>query len=356
VKTIPSNQTVLLAFLLVVLSSCGIRGLPVSAGSSCPDCETTDCPDRETLSINYLGSGGYLLRRGEDVVLLGPFFSNPGVLTALSLLPIGPNTDAIEQWLPDVMTADAIIVGHAHYDHLLDVGWIAEHRAPQAMVYGSRTVAHLLAALPALENRVTIINSSYSAGESAGNSKDKREPWIWIPETRVRFLPIKSEHAPHFAGIKLMTGQLHKNLDRLPARANGWVEGRTLAFLIEFLHPTEDRALFSLHYQDAASNPPLGYPPPDLTVDAALVCVASHREVSDYPGNLLQRVQPRHVVLGHWENFFAPYTQDLDELRGVPFSDPWDFIDQVEGYVATSQGSRWTLPAPGSELVLVACP
>ncbi|MCZ6617031.1 MAG: MBL fold metallo-hydrolase [Gammaproteobacteria bacterium] len=350
--TTSKKQMLLLTSLLVFVTGCSIGGLPVSVGSSCPDCETIICPDRETLSIEYLGSGGYVLRRGQDVVLLGPFISNPGVLTALSLKRIEPKADALERWLPDVSTADAIIVGHAHYDHLLDVGWIAEHRARQAMVYGSRTVAHLLAAVPALEHRVTVIGSEYSAGDSASTAK----PWIHIPATRVRFLPIKSEHAPHFAGIKFMTGVLDEDLDRLPRRANGWVEGRTLAFLIEFLHPTDDRALFSLHYQDAASNPPLGYPPPGIRVDATLVCVASHRQVSGYPSVLLERVRPRHVVLGHWENFLAPYTQDPDKLRGVPFSDPWDFIDQVEQYVATRQGSQWVLPAPGSELLLVACP
>jgi L-ascorbate metabolism protein UlaG (beta-lactamase superfamily) len=350
VKVVAACETLVLSALL--LGGCAVRGLPASDGIACPDCAATVCRDRQTLSIDYLGAGGYLLRRDQDVVLLGPFVSNPGMLRAMSLRRMEPNVDALEQWLPDVSQASAIIVGHAHYDHLLDVPWIAEHRAPHAIVYGSQTVAHVLAAVPALEGRVMAIDKAYPQ-----SSKSIEEQWVSIPGTRVRFLPIESAHAAHFAGVKLMAGRLESDLDELPRRARGWVEGRTLAYLIEFLHPSENRALFSLHYQDAASDAPLGFPPPAAgPVDAALVCVASHRRVEGYPQQLLERMQPRHVVLGHWENFLAPHTRDLQALRGVPLSDPRDFIDTVEQYVAGNDVSSWLLPAPGSTLRLVACP
>ena len=334
--------------LSVLVGGCAARDLPARAGTSCPDCQTTICQNRETLAIEYLGSSGYVLRRGEDVVLLAPFISNAGILAASSLTRLRPNVEALERWLPDVSMASAIIVGHGHYDHLLDVPWIAEHRAPHAMVYGNRTVAHLLAAVPALRGRVTALDDAYL--------EDGEEPWISIPGTRVRFLPIASGHAPHFAGMKLMNGRLDTDLDKLPARACGWLDGRALAFLIEFLHPTDDHALFSLHYQDAASNPTLGFPPGRFNrVDAALACVAAHLRVSGYPDRLLAQIRPRHVVLGHWENFFAPYTQDPKSLRGVPLSHPRDFIRRVEDYVAATAGSSWILPAPGSTFQLVAC-
>jgi hypothetical protein len=337
---------------LLLQAGCAVRGLPVTDMSPCPECETTVCADRQMLTIDYLGAGGYLLRRGEDLILLGPFLSNPGFLAAASLKPIEPNIDVLERWLPDVSAANAIIVGHGHYDHLLDVPWIAEHRAKHALVYGSATVAHLLAAVPALEGRVRTLDIAHSEGARAEGAG---EPWISIPGTRVRFLPIESEHAPHFAGIKLMQGRIDRDLDVLPRRARGWVEGQTYAFVLQFLHPTEDRALFSLHYQDAASNSTRGFPPA-VELDAALVCVASHRQVDGYPERLLEHAVPRHVVLGHWENFLAPYTRDTRTIRGVPFSHPRDFIKRVERYVDSREGSSWMLPVPGAGLRLVACP
>jgi len=333
---------------LLMLGGCAIRGLPASDAHSCPNCDQTSCQDRETLVVEYLGSGGYILRRGADVILLGPFISNPGLLAAMSIGRLRPDVEELERWLPDVSAARAIIVGHAHYDHLLDVPWIAAHRAPDALIYGSNTVAHVLAAVPAVDGRVRAIEAAYEQGSD--------EPWISIPGTRVRFLPIASEHAAHVAGIKLMKGRLENDLDELPARARGWVEGQTYAFLIQFLHPAQNRPLFSLHYQDAASSPSNGFPPPGPGVDVALVCLASHRQVEGYPERLLERAKPRHVVMGHWEHFLAPYSRDPQILRGVPFSHPRDFIERVERYVATVAGSSWVLPAPGAQLQLVACP
>jgi L-ascorbate metabolism protein UlaG (beta-lactamase superfamily) len=40
-----------------------------------------------------------------------------------------------------------LLVGHAHYDHLLDVPRILQTHAPQAKVYGSKTMGHILAAV-----------------------------------------------------------------------------------------------------------------------------------------------------------------------------------------------------------------
>ena len=177
---LPSHIPITLCTLvLIVASGCGIRGLPVSNGTTCPDCETTQCANRETLAVEYLGSGGYVLRRGQDVVLLGPFISNPGALTAIGLKRIEPDVTALERWLPDVSMADAIIVGHAHYDHLLDVPWIAEHRAPAAKVYGSPTVALTLAAVPSLNDRVIPLSSFYDPDPEGGLEDyvgDKIEP------------------------------------------------------------------------------------------------------------------------------------------------------------------------------------
>ncbi|UCH49571.1 MAG: MBL fold metallo-hydrolase [Betaproteobacteria bacterium] len=342
----------MLVLLGVMMGGCAIRGLPATGGVVCPECGVTICDDRQTLSIEYLGSGGYLLTRGDDVLLLGPFISNSGVLEAMNLKRIEPDVDALEAWLPDVSNAKAIIVGHAHCDHLMDVPWIAKNRAKDAKIYVNRTGSHVLAADGELHDRVHPIDAAYWPG-----TKLRAALWVEIPRTRVRILPIESEHAPHFAGLKFMKGRLTEDQKELPKRARRWVEGRTYAFLIDFQHPEDDDVMFSVHYQDAASNPTLGFPPArDRRLDAALVCVASHHEVKDYPDDLLAQTQPRHVVLGHWENFFAPYTRDLDELRGVPFSRPQDFIERVERYVFSSTEASWSMPAPGAVLELVACP
>lgn len=333
---------------MLIIGDCLAADLPISSGWSCPGCEQTSCTGSEQLEIQYLGSGGYRLSRGSDLVLLAPFFSNPGLLAAASFRSIIADTEAIDRWLPDVSTAAAILVGHAHYDHLLDIPRIAQKHAPEAIIYGSASVAHILAAIPELKSRVVVLNEqAYSPGG--------QEQWIRIPGTQVRFLPIVSGHAPHIAGIKFMQGRFSSDLEQLPRRAKQWKEGLTLAYLIEFLADDGVTPIFRIHYQDAVSAPPLGFPPPDKgSIDVAITCLPGHNQVQGYPQDLLNAISVRHVIMGHWEDFFRPYTQDPAQLRAVRFSKPEDFIKRVD-LVLPDDGQR-SLLAPGSGIRLVNCP
>lgn len=51
----------------------------------------------------------------------------------------------------------------------------------------------------------------------------------------IRFMAVRSEHAPHFLGIKMFSGSVDDDLEHLPRTAYGWKEGQTFAFLIHFL-------------------------------------------------------------------------------------------------------------------------
>ena len=91
-----------------------------------PDLGTTENPIiipccKKDIKITYLGVSGFLIERGDFEVMTAPFFSNPPV----TRLPIGiePNTDLIDAGLHDIPLAHvkAILVGHAHCDHLMDV-------------------------------------------------------------------------------------------------------------------------------------------------------------------------------------------------------------------------------------------
>ena len=52
----------------------------------------------DQVKSNYLGSGGHLIRRGNDVLMTAPFFSNPSMLE--QLLPAKVKTDRIEAGCP----------------------------------------------------------------------------------------------------------------------------------------------------------------------------------------------------------------------------------------------------------------
>jgi len=111
---------------------------------------------------------------------------------------------------------------------------------------------------------------------------------------------------------------VREGLKAVPKRAWAWKEGKTFAYLIDFLGP--DRSIdFRIHYQDASSRFPLGAPPhfapPDShRIDLLYVTVGAWFGTPDYPGAVLRNHQPRHVILGHWENFFR---SPLKPPRGI---------------------------------------
>ncbi|MCK4579358.1 MAG: hypothetical protein KAU50_11250, partial [Candidatus Marinimicrobia bacterium] len=74
---------------------------------------------KEAIQVMYLGTEGFLFRRGDAAIMGAPFYTNPGVLQ-VGLGWISPDTALID-WLhprPPEIDLEAILVGHAHYDHL----------------------------------------------------------------------------------------------------------------------------------------------------------------------------------------------------------------------------------------------
>jgi len=201
---------------------------------------------------------------------------------------------------------ESILIGHAHYDHAMDLPYIMRTLAPQAKLYGSKTVKHLLGR--------TLGHTRVDDASADGGAADGEKPGRWFPnpEAPVRFMPLRSNHAPHVLGfIKVVSW---KSLDRdleeaeLPTVPAEWPEGETLAFLIDFLR-ADKSVEFRIYYQDAAAHPGKGVipglsPPDKVPVDVAILCVAGFSQVPENPQGILSNVMPRYVVGGHWEDFF----------------------------------------------------
>jgi len=259
----------------------------------------------------YLGTGGWILEYGGETVLTAPLFTNPGLLRT-GLLPIRADTAVIDRSMSryDVAKALAIIVGHAHYDHLMDVPRVAARHAPGARVVGSRTVANTLGSWSGLADRVDVVDDS---------SGDQRMRGRWLHYGRgVRVMALRSRHAPHFDGYTLYSGTQDTPRATAPEWATEWLDGQTYAYLIDFME-APDSVAFRVYYQDAVAPPPAGFAPEPLVaerrVDVAIVVPATFDQVDWHPEALIENLDPRWVLLGHWEDFFAPVDAPTRSLR-----------------------------------------
>lgn len=291
------------------------------------------------VEMRYLGSGGWLFRRGDDAIATAPFVSHP---TWLALLrPARPDEALIARHVPDMRDVEIVLVGHGHYDHAMDLPSIARTKTPNATFHGGKTVRHML--IPAIDGgHLQSLEGKDAVGDRPGD-------WIHNRARTIRFMPLRSTHAPHVFGIKIAaTGSLDHDLDELPGAPLAWKEGETLAFVVDFLDARED-VEFRIYYQDAASRPGTGIVPAldgrfAARVDVAVLCVAAFDQVDGNPEHILANVQPRAIVGGHWEDFFfRSYEAPLRPAFGT----------SLEGFLRRTRAASSApiyLPRPGDAL------
>lgn len=260
--------------------------------------------------IQFLGVGGWLLHWRGEGLLLAPSFSNQSTLGIPILPPLWVAADRakIDRLMPPAKDVSMILVGHGHYDHLLDVPWIMQHHTPNALVYGSRSVAHMLRGMVPASRVVSSEWAMARANPALGpRAAAQGGSWITSRDKHIRVMPIENQHAPQLAGYLAASGSYQHDLTGTPVFMLSWKLGQSMAWLIDLLDE-RGKTVYRLHYQDSAASAPYGLPPilaDGKRIDVQILSVGSWSQVEGYPIRLLQATQPRMVLLGHWDNFFG---------------------------------------------------
>jgi hypothetical protein len=337
--------------------------------------------------VKWLGAAGFLLTYGGESVMTAPLFTRPDMFTVSTGLPVTSDASLVASKLgaTTLSSVRAIVSGHAHYDHLLDVPAVLQ-RAPNATLYSNVSARNLLAAYapdraarcasapaqsPAIaRSRVVAMDDPLASVVDFRNCPSKKPPgaplegkWIRVPGSSIRVLAVCSEHPDQIGPYHFGPGDVTEEACEPPKKMADWKEGMTLAFLVDFLDAAST-PVFRVYYQDAPTNAPLGHVPApilqDKRVDLALLCVGSSNNVDDEPTAILAALQPRFSIGGHWEDFFrgvddAPrpiafldvdaWTKKARAALPGPDAKPWI----VDG--ATSV-ERAVLPKPGGTMTI----
>jgi hypothetical protein len=315
-----------------------------------PDAQPFDSSDpivsESPLEIRSLGVQGFVLRHDHQAVITAPLFTRQSAFEVTINLPLSSDTAAVDAGLADVAFEDvrAVVSGHAHYDHLLDVPRVLE-KAPQATAYTNASGQHILAALApdgCGHARPTIARDRVVAVDGAEST------WLAVPNSRLRIMPIRSMHPAQVGPYHFGAGSIDHDLCELPSAASGWLEGQTYALLIDWLDDS-GKPIYRVFYEDAPTNPPIADVPAEVLaekqVDVALLCVGSSDAVDDYPTHSLRTMTPRFALSGHWEDFFKPVS---DAPQPIPLLD-------VAAYTARADAAlpgRHTLVQPNQRIVV----
>lgn len=323
--------------VLLGLTSCTrpIGNLPVHFGKA----ETAETLAEGILHIEFLGVGSFLISYRNDAVLTDPFLSNPSFMRVL-FGRIKPNKNRVDQYLPDVSKVRMTIAGHSHYDHILDLPYIATKLNDDVLLCGNQTMVHTIA--PAQLNQ-----KSVSMNAKAGNATNLGE-WIYSANGQVRTMAFLSQHPPHFGNVILYNNPIDKDRKHVPAKTRKWKCGQTLSYLIDFLDESNGKPAYRIFFQSSPAPKPNGFYPPELneekTVDVAILSSAMTDGEDSYPMDILEFTQAKDVVLAHWENFFRSRNRKLKQvLKG----DLEPVVQQLDS-ILKPQNRRLILPGPGS--------
>jgi hypothetical protein len=334
-----------------------VEPTPAVIGCRASGCATAD----EQVEITYLGVSGFMVRHRGAVLLTAPFFSNPPLedVAPTNRLrffrrrrhEIRPDSQLIERLLPrEADAASMLLVGHAHYDHLLDVPYIARRRATRATVYGSPTMRHILMGDTVLRRQTqrVVAIASADVGTVAGEGR-----WFYSADSVFRVMALATDHAPTLklfgTGPLFAAGTVDRDLATLPTWADEWRVGEPLAYLIDVLDRGQVQPRLRIYFQDAPSTVPLGFPPRTLLaergVDVALLCAATAENVAHAPDSLLTVLRPSYAIVGHWESFFRPQVLPL-------VLNPATDADRFLGALARRMpvGAGWQMPVPRTRL------
>jgi L-ascorbate metabolism protein UlaG (beta-lactamase superfamily) len=249
-----------------------------------------------SLFVRWLGTAGYELTCDGTTLLIDPYLSRVSLGDFL-FRRLTPDEALIRA---NIGKADAIVVGHTHFDHALDVPLIA--RLTGARVYGSTSTVRLLRASGIPEAQVV---------ECRGGEVFEVGPF------RVELVP--SEHSHFAAGRVPFPGDIPSSCE-VPMRGHQYRCGQVFGTSIA----VGGRRLYhvgSANLVDDAIR--------DRDIDAVLLCIAARRSTERFIPRILGKLRPRWVVPTHYDNFFRPLRSSLQLLPRIAFG---RFVEEVTGF------------------------
>jgi hypothetical protein len=300
----------------------------------------------DAVYVQWLGVSSWIVSRGSDVVVVDPFFSRPAFLSVIFSLTFRGlaghfdyDVERINAVLPDLPeNTKLVLLGHAHYDHLMDVPYYIQRRSGQNVTYvGSKTARNILLGFKP--------DQLYFLIAEEGTQTQKG---------RVRITAFPSDHAPHFLGHRFMSGEVNEPMVSAPTNASEYVEGQTLVYFIDFLDD-QNRVLWRVLVNGAASSPDgakaLGQQQSFLQehpTNVAILCVPGWDKVDDYPHSILRLVNPDNVVLSHYDDFASRYKNGENPqtgMRFVMFANYDAFVEKLKNLKA-QHNYRYTIHEP----------
>ncbi|MEO8509141.1 MAG: MBL fold metallo-hydrolase [Betaproteobacteria bacterium] len=269
------------------------------------------------LQLTHFGAAGWRITDGKTVVYVDPYFSRLRTVKVFGVSFPPPTNDPRPVYgYDDVLVSDTatidqhvnrahfILVSHTHFNHCMDMPYIAKKTG--AIVIGTESTANLARAsgVPARQLIPVQGGEDFEFGALSIKAIPSLHSSLVIPSPYSLW-----DNCRYFDGR-----QVPQDIPS-PPRLKDFVEGGTLAYFIRF---GEHRILVlcSMNYIEREME--------GLRPSVALIPAAHWRlQVHDYTGRLLRALGlPPTIIATHWD------------MQSVPYGGPQDSqLDQAQTFV-----------------------
>ena len=262
----------------------------------------TDLFHRESggseVELRWLGTAGFVLKTPSRTVVLDPFVTRPGLLEMLG--PLVPNEALIEREIPD---ADDVIIGHSHYDHILDAPSLCVRTGARLIGCPSACNVGRAGGVPEAQLLSTTGNEDIPCGESLV----------------ARGIP--SAHGKVYGYVPLK-GAIDTP-PSWPPRNRELRHGIVFNWYLE--HTLPDGSPLRILHVDSAEFFPERLE--GVRADVLCLCAIGRNYRPRYLEELVEITQPRWIVPCHWDWLFDPFDAPPRQLPGV---DLRGFVEEIE--------------------------
>ena len=255
-------------------------------------------PEPNTIRITYLGVNGFQFEADGHALLVDPYFTRVGLWSAALNQRIESDANRVGEGLKYVRPrVDAILVTHAHFDHLLD--------APEIM-QGTR--ARLLAGPTAVQLVESFGISPNQCDAVEAGSIRRIGPWTIrvfsakhdrlfgrVPFAECKNGPPSTGSSPSGRRTREAAGE--RELENRPLKASDWCVGEPLAFVIE--------AAGKRIYVESGGVPGSPLDARIHDVDLAILGVALPDSRKHF-AEAVSQLRPRYIFPSHQDDMFAP--------------------------------------------------
>lgn len=248
----------------------------------------------ENLKIKYLGTAGFILSDSNRSLVLDPFISRPNLWQTFTQ-PLLSDPALVKHYIPD---ADEVLIGHAHYDHILDAAEVCKQTGARLIGSQASVMYGRSAGLPEQQMHAT-------------QGRDVIHCGSW------QVIGLPSIHGKALFGRVPLPGDMIEP-PPYPPKFHQLRHGLVLNWWID----TSQLRVVHIDSADFIEQELQG-----KHADIVCLCAIGRKYRPNYVKDVVRLLKPKYIIPCHWDSMVTPIDAPAQLLPGVNIA---EFLDEIK--------------------------